>query len=414
MTDPLRLWMVNAHAITPDLPGGTRHYDLSTAMRQHGFETTIFASNVHLALRRSVRTITRGSHVAEDVDGVRFVWVRSREYAGNDWRRALNMISFAQNAGRAARALASDERPDLVLGSTPHPLAAYSAMRTARRLGVPFVLEVRDLWPQAIVDMGRFGDRHPGIMAMRAVERRLYRGADLVVTLAAGMRSYLVERGVAPERIVLVPNGVHLDHFQPGMTRDAARAKLGFGRFTVVYAGAHGPANALGTLVEAARRLRDRPVDVVLVGDGVSKRALVEQAAGLANVRFEPPVPKSFVPDLLQAADAAVITLRDVSAFSYAVSPNKLFDYMAAGRPVVCAVPGDMAALVETTRAGVGVRPEDAEALAQAIARMSERPEEEREAMGARGREYVAKHLDRRALAGELATALRALAERRG
>ncbi|MBP2017889.1 glycosyltransferase involved in cell wall biosynthesis [Symbiobacterium terraclitae] len=344
----------------------------------------------------------------EQRDGAAFVWVGSAEYRRNDWRRAWNMLSFAWNLLRTASSMRREGPPDVIIGSSPHPFAALAAAYLARKLGSRFVLEVRDLWPQALVDMGGLRESHPGVKLLRFIERRLYARAERIVVLAAGAERYLTERGVDPERIVYVPNGVHLDNFRVSPDRRQSRARFGFDCFTIVYAGAHGPANALETIVKAAQMVSDLPVKFVLVGDGPAKDSLVELARSLAvrNVQFLDPVPKSEMADLLSAADAAVITLRNAQAFSYAVSPNKLFDYMAAGRPILCAVPGEVAQLVRTAGAGIPVEPENEAQLADAVRQLVALPQTEREQMGHRGRAYLEAHFDRRALAGRLAEAL--------
>lgn len=175
--------------------------------------------------------------------------------------------------------------------------------------------------------------------------------------------------------------------------------------FTVIYTGAHGPANSLETVLEAASLLTSHAeIRFVLVGDGPSKASLVEKAdkLKLSNFRFLDPVPKEQIPILLASADAALITLRAVDAFAYAISPNKLFDYMAAGKPVLSAVPGDIARLVEDTRTGVAIEPEKPKALADAIVRLYQTPVEERMAMGRRGQMLIQERYSREQLAKKL------------
>ncbi|MBE3575644.1 MAG: glycosyltransferase family 4 protein, partial [Firmicutes bacterium] len=261
---------------------------------------------------------------------------------------------------------------------------------------------------------------------MRLLERWLYRVAEKIIILAPGSEGYLLSRGVQKDRIAYIPNGVHLGNFQAGGDSPAGQAASGVndlqvpqreaaasgaGRagegetFTVIYTGAHGPANSLETVLEAAQLLKGQPgIRFMLVGDGPSKAALVKKAQelGLKNVLFMDPVPKEQIPSLLAGADAALITLRAAQAFAYAISPNKLFDYMAAGKPVLCAVPGDMARLVVENHAGLAVEPEDPGALAQAVTRLKEMPPAERAAMGQCGRSLVERRFSRERLAGEL------------
>jgi glycosyltransferase involved in cell wall biosynthesis len=348
------------------------------------------------------------------VDGVRFVWVRAALYKKNNWRRVWNMLSFVLNFLRVARLL--QLTPDVVVGSSPHLFAPVGAWIVARRHGARFVLELRDLWPQALIDLTGSSEKRLSMRLMRIIEAFLYRKAHQIVVLATGSIRYLVNRGVAESKILYIPNGVHMRHFQSsdasGSTQERLHARDGFGfrRYTIVYTGAHGTANSLSTILKAAKLVaesRDR-VEFVLVGDGPSKLELVRESEslGLTNVRFMDPVPKTAVSRLLDAADAAVITLRSAEAFSYAISPNKLFDYMAAGKPVLCAVEGDMANLVTQSGAGMAVPPENPEALAEAVLRLVQLPDHERQAMGHRGRELVQRDFSREALAIQLSQAM--------
>lgn len=428
ISDKHEIWIINQYAVTPDLPGGTRHYDFGCELAKKGYTVRIFASDVNLSLRRHTKLRTGELFREENVNGVRFGWVKAAEYRKNDWRRVLNMLTFAANVYRVGFQLRAS--PRAIIGSSPHPFAAFSAWLLSRVKHSRFILELRDLWPQALIDMGGMRERSVSARLLRLLEKFLYRVADKIIILASGSRDYLLKRNVPSDKIVYIPNGVHLSNFVLGTsdgsiaegfsrthtpnpislgdTRKLAsdlRKRFGFDRFTIIYTGAHGPANALDTILRAAHLLRGRTdIQFVLVGDGPSKSSLLQEAKrlNLENVRFMDPVPKDKIPELLAAADAAVITLRAVDAFAYAISPNKLFDYMAAARPVICAVPGDMAKLVQDNQAGFAVEPENPEALAGAVKRMFDMSEYEREFMGQCGRKLIERHFSRERLADSL------------
>ena len=399
------VWMVNQYAVTPDLPGGTRHYDLGVELAKRGFTVKIFASDTNLAVRRRTKLKSGQRYMIERRDGVEFVWIRSAEYDRNDWRRVWHMVSFALGFLRVGSRVSQASRPQVVIGSSPHPFAALSARLLAVRREARFVLEVRDLWPQALVDMGGIAETHPGIRVMRILERYLYRSADTIIALTPGSLEYLSKHGISEDRTALIPNGVHPGNFRSTLPRDVARAKYAMQEFTIVYTGAHGPANSLHTVLEAAKLLVGEPVEFVLVGDGPSKEAIIREAAetGIRNVRFLNPVAKDEIPTLLSAADVGLITLRNAKAFEYAVSPNKLFDYMGAGLPVICCIPGEMGRLISEAKAGIACPPENPEALAGAVKRLLEAPASERERMGSNGREFVMRNFNREVLAEKLA-----------
>lgn len=402
------IWWVNQYAITPDLPGGTRHYDLAVELVRRGFKVKIFASDVNLALRKHTKLQPGQLYTIEERDGVEFVWVQAAEYERNDWRRTWNMLSFSHHFMQVARALGATFRPAIIIGSSPHPFAALAAERVAARLGARFFLELRDLWPQALVDIAGLRERHPVVMVMRAMERYLYAKARRIIILAQGSQRYLESRGVPAERLLFLPNGVHVGHFQPRLSRREARDRYGFRDFIVAYTGAHGPANSLKTVLQAAKLIAALPVEFVLVGDGPAK-ARLEAAAreeNLGNVRFLAPIPKSEIADLLNAADAGLITLKNAKAFEYGISPNKLFDYMAAAKPILCSVPGDMAAMVRTAKAGLASVPENPSSLADAVRELLALPPESRAALGENGRQFLMQHFRREALVDRLVEAI--------
>ena len=385
--------------------GGTRHFEMGRELARRGWSVTIAASDFHLHGRRYMRraTETDRSPRVETLDGVRFTWLWAAPYEKNDSRRVWNWVSFGRSL---TRWLNSAERPDVIIGSTPHLFAALAAWRAARRHQVPFVLEVRDLWPESLAVSG--GRRGPTYWALHLLARFLYRVADLIVVLARGVGDFLARTGVAPHRIVLAPNGVDVSAYRESTPPPRASIRL-------AYAGAHGPANGLEAVLDAAALLRDdERVAFELVGDGPSKPTLVASARsrGLENVHFREPISKQAMPAFLGECDAGLMVLKDVPLFSFGVSPNKLFDYWGASLPVVCNVPGDVAELVRQSDGGVQARDASGVALADAINLLLTMTPAERAAMGARGRAWVARERDRPVLTARIDGALRGLLER--
>ncbi|HEX8321737.1 glycosyltransferase family 4 protein [Longimicrobium sp.] len=397
---PSLLW-VNHFAVGPGEGGGTRHFELGRELARRGWGVTVAASDLNLHTRRYARRAGPGDRRAIDeaIEGVRFRWLWAAPYERNDWRRARNWLSFSARVWRLPRS----ERPDVVIGSSPHLFAALAAERLAARWGVPFVFEVRDLWPETLSAAG--GRRSPGYVALERIAWRLYRRASRIVVLARGSADYLAERGVPREKLVHVPNGVDVSAF-------AAIQRPPRQTLTLVYTGAHGPLNGLDAVLDAAERLRDRAdLRFLLVGDGPAKAGLVADAErrGLANVEFRASVPKQAMPALLAGADAGLMVLRDVPLFSFGVSPNKLFDYLGAGLPVVCNVPGEVAEMVRDAGAGEQAADASGAALADAVVRLAAHAADERARMGERGRAWVAGEHDRPVLADRLDGMLRSL-----
>ena len=398
---PRRLLWVNHFSVAATEAGGTRHIEMARALMPLGWQVTIAASDFNL--QRRVYTHRREGDrrtVHESIDGVSIRWLYTRPYRQNDGRRVLNWLSFSRQLGREDW---DSEAPDVIIGSSPHLFAAWAARRVARRLRKPFVFEVRDLWPESLLVTGR--RRSLGYHALGVLARSLYKSADRILVLAQGSADYLRDRGHPASKLVCVPNGVDTTAF--GEAARPARTTL-----TFVYAGAHGPANGLEAVLGAAHRLLGDPsIRFLLVGDGPSKAGLAAMAErlGLSNLEFRTPVPKDEMPALLAEADAGLMVLREAPLFAFGVSPNKLFDYLAAALPVVGNVPGEVARMLAGAGAGVTAADSSAGALAEAIRRLASLPPEERAAMGQRGRAWVAAEHARPTLARRLDSMLREL-----
>jgi glycosyltransferase involved in cell wall biosynthesis len=395
---------VNQFALLPADGGGTRHFELGRELVQKGWQVTVIASDLHLHTRAYSRRATPSdrSSIAETVEGVDFKWLWSATYHTNNWRRAWNWLTFWYGVRRARRGLAA---PAIVLGSSPQLLAAHAARFLARSFGVPFVLEVRDLWPESLLAAG--GKRGVAHWLLDRLAWSLYRDADRILVLAKGTQDYLVARGLPVDKFIYVPNGVDVHAVAP-----SSAARTAEGPFIVLYAGAHGPANGLDRVLDAAEILRPvTNVRFLLVGDGPMKHELMRDARlrGLTNVEFREALPKSALVELLHTADAGLMVLRDSPLFSFGVSPNKLFDYFAAGLPVVCNVRGEVAQMVKDADAGVQASDASGAALAAAVLRMAEMAPSVRRRMAEAGRDWVKQNHSRQVLGGRLDQMLRKL-----
>jgi glycosyltransferase involved in cell wall biosynthesis len=410
----MRIWILNHYASPPDRPAGTRHYEFGRVLAQQGHDVTIFASSFSHFSRREERLRPGERMRVEYVDGVRFVWIRTCSYAGNDRRRVRNMAGYALGALRAQRRF---PRPDVVVGSSVHLAAAAAALLIGKLRRTPFVFEVRDLWPRALIDIGKLRERSVAARALTMLERFLYRRAGMVICLLPLAADYIMGHGVPAERIAYVPNGIADASPAAGpASSDAAalvrriQAERQAGRLVAGYVGSHGPVNGLDILVESARRLRDRAdgqVTIVFVGDGPDK-ARCERLArdyDLANVLFWRPVPKRAVPGVLEALDVTLFCLRDPAVYKYGLSCNKLFDYLASGRPVVsvCAIAD---CPVSASGGGVCVPCESPDAVADALLRMRALGDAGRRGMGEQGKAWVRQNHGATALAGRFLDAL--------
>ena len=345
----------------------------------------------------------------EEMDGVRVV--RTWVYATPNEhivRKTLGHLSFMVTS--VLLGLRGLGPLDVVIVSSPTFFSIFSAWVIARIKRAALVVEVRDLWPGIFVELGVLRNRTV-IRVLEALELASYRAADAVVTVTHGFRDDIVSRGIDAAKVHVIPNGVEVDRFAEATgDTDAIRARLGArpDETLVLYSGAHGISHALPRIADAADRLRDARVHIAFVGEGAAKAELAArvQELRLDNVSMHPSVPSGEMPALVAAADICLVPLRDVPLFSTFI-PSKMFEYMAAARPIVASVRGEAASILE--RAGaVVVEPEDADAMAEAIRKLAGDPEL-RESIGSDERRFVAEHYDRRTLASSYRAILETL-----
>ncbi|MFP5394117.1 MAG: glycosyltransferase family 4 protein [Gammaproteobacteria bacterium] len=338
----------------------------------------------------------------EIIDGVHYRWLATPAYRGNSAARFVNILAFVAQLTRQARALASEFAPDVVIASSTYPLDIWPAHRIARLAGARLLFELHDLWPLSPMELGGYSRWHPFIMLLQAAENHACRHADAIVSILPNVRAHLEAHGMAPHKLHIVPNGVDPAEWlqQSDALPAAAHALLERlrqeGRRIVGYAGSHGLANALATLLEAAALLRDAPrLAVVLVGGGPEKPRLQARAAelGLTNVFFLDPVAKAQVPALLRRFDVAYIGWQKRRLYQHGIAPNKLIDYMMAACPILHAVEAGNDPVREAG-CGLTVAPEDPDAVVRGLLTLLAMPAGERAAMGARGREFALTHLN--------------------
>ncbi|MBX7234800.1 MAG: glycosyltransferase family 4 protein [Caldilineales bacterium] len=418
----MRVLLIHQAFVGPGEAGGTRHYELARhCADEHGIRFTVVASPVSYLSGQ-----TSGRAGVEDYDGVRVLraYTPATLHRSFVWR-IIAFLNFMITSGWLA--LRSGPA-DVVMGTTPPIFQAVSAWATAAVRRRPFLLEVRDLWPEFAIDMGVL--KNPIVIVLaRWLERFLYARSTHLLVNSPAYRDYLIAKGIPPAKITFIANGVEAGMFDPDPDQGQGfRRAWGLeDRFVVTYAGALGAANDIPTLLKAAKRLSERsersqrsdrfdrdarPIHFLLVGDGKERANLEALTAEwqLDNVTFTGPVPKAAMPEVLAASDACVAILQDIPMFRTCY-PNKVFDYMAAGRPTVLAIDGVIRQAMEAAQGGIFVRPGDDEALAAAITRLAAAPDRAK-AMGEAARRYVLQNFDRRQQAEQFAALLQRLGAR--
>jgi len=387
---------------------GTRSYEFSRYLVQRGHRVTMITSG----LANDEFPVTEGRQCAEyQVEGINVVAIAAgynNPQLGtgmSGWRRMLKFYQFARLAAHVGRKLS---KPDVVFAThTPLPIGLAGAA-LSRHFNVPFVFEVRDLWPDALINLG--GLKNPLVIwHLRRMAKKIYSQTQHIVALSPGMKDGIVRTGVPVERVTVIPNASDLDLFQPDLDGSVWRNRLGLnGRFTAVYFGAMGLANGLEYVIEAARILAHRRKDniaLVLVGDGGKQPELqkLAQEYKLTNVIFNASVPKAELAKLVAECDVCMVIFRAAKENTW--SPNKMFDALAAGKAVLINVPGWLGETIQSNNCGRCLDPHRPQALADALEELAAKPQLCRE-MGKNARALAEREFDRTKLANRLENVL--------
>ena len=319
-------------------------------------------------------------------------------------RRSLDYVSFMPSAIVASVFI---KGVDVIIGTSPQFFAVCAAYVVSLIKRVPFVFELRDIWPDSIVAVGAMRPSLP-VRILEKIELFLYRRASAVIALTWAFKENLVSRRIPESKIYVLPNGVDLNLFQPRKKPIALVEALGIQDKRVIsYIGTVGMAHAVDKIVEVARAMQnDKRVFFLILGDGAEWERIryLVQSWRLTNIAVKPLVPKNEVINYYALSDVFLVTLRDTDLFR-TVIPSKIFEAMAMGLPIICAVDGQCRAIVEQAQAGIFVKPENVNGMIEAIKRLLDAPDLASQ-MGQNGRSYVATHFDRDKLAQQMLSVL--------
>lgn len=400
------IWIVNQYTTTPQYGQGGRHYHLARELVKQGYRVRVIAAYwTHYTSVDRHWPAGQGAYILEEINAVQYLWVRVPRYRRvHGVGRIRNWFLFAWRL--AGLVNFAEDRPDVVLCSAPSLISFLGARHITRKFNARLVFEVRDIWPLTLVQLGGYSPRHPFIRFLQRIEDAAYRDSELVVSNLQNAVEHMMSRGMPKEKFAWIPNGYSEDEVRdPEPLSEDVQARLPSNKFLVGYTGTVGLANALDILIEAAEHLRlVREIAFVIIGGGNEKADLqaLARRKRLDNVLFIEPLPKRQVQSVLARLDVCFVGYRKNPLYRFGVAPNKLFDYLYAGKPVVYAIePGG--SLVDEIQAGISVPAEDPVATASAILNLFHRSAEERERMGANGRRYVKAHHEYGMLARRLA-----------
>ena len=385
----MKILLINHYAGAPELGMEFRPFYMAKEWGKLGHETLIIGGSFsHL---RRKQPSERDSYI----EGVHYSWIRVNKYAGNGIGRIISMFLFILKLFFRNRHYLGNFQPDIVIASSTYPMDIYPARKIARHYHAKLIYEVHDLWPLSPMELGGYSKNHPFIKVVQRAENYCYRHADAVVSMLPAAEQHMIEHGLEKGKFNYVPNGIDLTEWNTSDDIDNPYAEdlqkfKDDGCFILCYTGGHAISNALDVLLDALKIIADTDIKCLLVGNGQEKLRLMKRVEqeGIRNVFFYNPVPKSKIPPLLKSVDALYIGWHKSPLYQYGISPNKLLDYMMAGKPIihsVCAA-NDW---VKDAECGISVDVENPQAISDAIIALKNMPEIDRERLGENGRRYV-------------------------
>lgn len=401
----MNILIINLYAGAPSMGMEFRPYNLAVNWKAKGHEVLIVTASQH-HLRSKQFNIVKKSEI-RNVDGINYLVVKTPEYHGNGLGRISNILSFLSKLIFNTSRIATEFKPDVVIASSTIVFDIFPAKRIASLSNAKLIFEVRDLWPLSVIELGGYSKWHPFIMLMQWAENYAYRNADKVVTVLPKALDYMVEHGLKPEKFAYVPNGIVVEDWKieneiPSEITGLIKKIKTNNNIIIGYAGNLGIANALNPLIDAMKLLESKPVELFLIGKGPEKEKLIIKARQfeLKKVHFIDAVPKTLIPAILDQLDILYIGLQNQPVFRFGISPNKLMDYMMAGKPIIQAIKAGND-ITSEANCGISIEPENSIAIANAIMYLMSLSDEKLNELGRNGKQYCLTHHDYRILSNK-------------
>lgn len=407
-TQGKRILILNHYATRPNDAGGSRHYSLARGLTKRGWEVTICASTFdHFSKKH--RFNFKGLYIDEEINNVSYQWIKTVGYEKNSITRVIGMLQFSiQSYFRNFNK--KNFNYDFIIGSSVHPLSVLSAFFLSKRHGINFAFEIRDLWPETLIQIGSLPRKSIISKLLFKLERFLSEKASMIIAVLPKIDDYLREKKIDCKKFVWIPNGTMLDYFP--LNYYASNKK----KFIVTYFGSVGNANGIDTIIDSMKYLNEqglcKGIGLQIIGAGPLLTKIKGDALDLIQkdiVTFHDPVPKNKISNICKDTSAFIIHFLDrPSLYKYGVSPNKIFDYMACCRPIILAanVPNNY---VIDANCGIVCKPENPKEIAEGIYKLSKESSDNLVSMSSRGREFVAANFSMDVLAKKLGKSIEPL-----
>ena len=399
----MNIWIINHYALTPSQGGLCRHYYFAKRLIEKGHNVRIITSSaIH---NTQINMIDKGDKTLFkeiDVDGLTYTYIKSGQYTGNGLGRIKNMLSFALNIAKVRKQYEA-ENPDIIYTSSPDLFTAYFSQKLAKKMNLPNIVEIRDLWPLSIVDYKNMSNCNPIIKVLYGLEKKIYKKADALIFTMPGGKDYIVDKKwdkcVSLNKVFNINNGIDINE-QEKQKKDYIYIDADLAdesTFKVIYAGSIRQANNISNLIGAAQKILEqgyKDIKFIIFGDGTQRKALEEKCKreNIENVIFKGKVEKKYIPNILSHSDLNILNYKNVNIWKYGGSQNKLFEYLASGRPVLSTIKMGHSLIAEC-HCGVELDNQNVDTLANAIMNMYNLPKDDYDKMCRNARE-AAKNYD--------------------
>ena len=344
-----KVWIMNHYATNSYFNKGGRHYWLAENLIKRGYEPTIFCASTRHNSDDFIDT-KDGKYIVDESDGIPFVFVKTSKYEGNGLSRVKNMLTFTKNLMSVAKEYAEKEgQPDIIMGSSVHPLTLVASIKIAKKFNLPCISEVRDLWPESIVELQDMKRNNPAIRILYKLEKWIYKKSDRLIFTMEGGKDYIIDNKwdldnggpVDTRKVYHINNGINLVSYKANIKdniysdHDLDDESI----FKVVYTGSMGRANNVGLIIDAAKEINNNGLNIkfLMFGDGSEKEKLQKRCIdeNIDNVIFKGRVEKACIPNILSRSDLNIFTGNHVDLYRYGLSLNKMFEYFGSGKPTL-------------------------------------------------------------------------------
>lgn len=392
------IWYCHPYAGSPHEGMSYRPYYLAKYWKKIGHQAYVISSSFHHLLHHPKEQ--KDAIVLQEIEGVDYIRLKTPAYHNNSFKRILNMLSFAWKIkSNEKKLLEITGKPNVIIASSSHPFHYLSLYRIAKKHQIPFIFEVRDLWPSSLIELLKLKPWHPLIILLGLIEKHAYNHADGVVSLLENAQPYMVSKGLNPEKFFYIPNGtdceIQDEENLPKALKNTIHELKKQKKFLIGYAGAVGVPNAMEYFIQAMGMIQiSHPhIHALLVGQGQQKSALMDYCKKnqIHNVCFFEPIPKTQVYYFLKKMDLLYLGWQDSPLYQHGVSPNKIFDYMLAGRPILESG-GALDSLINKAKCGKNCKAADSPHIAKTLIEISQKNNKIRLHLGESAKKYVLKH----------------------